>query len=235
MAAKKAKPSENGGQAEELAPGPYLRGDVVKNRHADPLCRGSQVEIEVGKINQDQQVRPDVSQQVLCRVHPCQDLRKTGEHLGDAHHGQTMGVHGHGHARGMHPPAAHAEEIEAAVAGTQGFRQFGPMHIAGSLPGEAQHMRALGFEIEPRWAEVYEAVVASAAAEAVELRDLGEADPGGVRRFDPSGCRLQVGDALELVHGVDRQDRDRGRLVHHQHVKGMGKQAGQHQARAFAA
>jgi DNA modification methylase len=74
--------------------------------------------------------------------------------------------------------------------------------VGGTLLGAAiarTPRRALGFEIEPRWAEVYEAVSAAAEAEQVELRDLGDADPGGTRGFDASGCRLRVGDALKLI------------------------------------
>ena len=81
--------------------------------------------------------------------------------------------------------------------------------VGGTLLGAAvarTPRQALGFEIEPRWAAVYRAVVEAATAErdgaGVELRDLGEADPGGVRGFDPSGCRLEVGDALELLAEV---------------------------------
>ena len=31
------------------------------------------------------------------------------------------------------------------------------------------------------------------------LADLGPQDPGGQRTFDPSGCELRVGDALQLL------------------------------------
>jgi len=82
--------------------------------------------------------------------------------------------------------------------------------VGGTLLGAAiarTPRRALGFEIEPRWAEVYQSVVDAALAEregeGVELRDLGDADPAGVRSFDPSGCRIEVGDALELVGGLE--------------------------------
>jgi DNA modification methylase len=82
--------------------------------------------------------------------------------------------------------------------------------VGGTLLGAAicrRPRRALGFEIEPRWAEIYHQVVAMLAAEndgaGPELRDLGEADPGGPRGFDPAGCRLETGDALELVAGLD--------------------------------
>jgi DNA modification methylase len=87
--------------------------------------------------------------------------------------------------------------------------------VGGTLLGAAvarSPRRALGFEIEPRWAEVYQEVVETAAAErdgvGVELRDLGDADPGGVRSFDPSGCRLQVGDALELIGHLEDESVD---------------------------
>ncbi len=67
--------------------------------------------------------------------------------------------------------------------------------------------RALGFEIEPRWAELYEKVVTNGLAEqngdASLLADLGSADPGGPRRFDPTGARLVVGDAVRLVGDLD--------------------------------
>ncbi len=82
--------------------------------------------------------------------------------------------------------------------------------VGGTLLGAAicrAPRRALGFEIEPRWAKVYEAVVAAASAERgglrAELRDLGDSDPGGPRSFDPSGCRLLTGDATELIGDLD--------------------------------
>jgi DNA modification methylase len=72
--------------------------------------------------------------------------------------------------------------------------------------------RALGFEIEPRWAELYEKVVTNGLAEqngdASLLADLGSADPGGPRRFDPTGARLVVGDAVRLVGDLDSESVD---------------------------
>jgi DNA modification methylase len=78
--------------------------------------------------------------------------------------------------------------------------------VGGTLLGAAiarGPRRALGFEIEPRWVRIFEAVVAEALAErdgrGPLLADLGPADPGGPRGFDPSGIELRVGDALELL------------------------------------
>jgi len=78
--------------------------------------------------------------------------------------------------------------------------------VGGTLLGAAiarGPRRALGIELSPRWAAVYAEVVEAALAErggaGTELADLGPNDPGGTRSFDPGGCELRVGDALELL------------------------------------
>jgi DNA modification methylase len=78
--------------------------------------------------------------------------------------------------------------------------------VGGTLLGAAiarGPRRALGIELAPRWAEVYAQVVAEASAErdgqGPLLADLGPNDPGGQRTFDPAGCELRVGDALEIL------------------------------------
>jgi DNA modification methylase len=82
--------------------------------------------------------------------------------------------------------------------------------VGGTLLGASicrAPRRALGFEIEPRWAEIYESVVHDALGQqdgnATLLADLGTSDPGGSRRFDPSGARLVVGDAVSLLAGLE--------------------------------
>ena len=81
--------------------------------------------------------------------------------------------------------------------------------VGGTLLGAAiarGPRRALGFELDPRWVAIYEEVVAEAGAQRAglgpELADLGPADPGAPRGFDPSGCEMRSGDALELLAGV---------------------------------
>jgi len=95
--------------------------------------------------------------------------------------------------------------------------------VGGTLLGAAiarPPRRALGFEIDRRWVGVYEQVVRSVADEVATaagpgqgrasadprrngrnaaVRDLGDADPGGPRRFDPSGCELRAGDATTML------------------------------------
>lgn len=78
--------------------------------------------------------------------------------------------------------------------------------VGGTLLGAAiarGPRRAIGIELDARWAAVYAQVVADLAAEhdgaGPHIADLGTADPGGTRRFDPSGLELRVGDALTIL------------------------------------
>ena len=78
--------------------------------------------------------------------------------------------------------------------------------VGGTLLGAAiAHgpRRAIGIELDPRWAAVYETVVRDLAAErdgaGPVLADIGPSDPGGLRTFDPSGLELRVGDAMTVL------------------------------------
>jgi DNA modification methylase len=78
--------------------------------------------------------------------------------------------------------------------------------VGGTLLGAAiarGPRRAIGIELAPRWAEVYARVVVEARAQrdgaGPALNDLGPNDPGGPRSFDPSGCGMRIGDALEIL------------------------------------
>jgi DNA modification methylase len=106
------------------------------------------------------------------------------------------------------PPRLMARLIEFFTRG--GEQVLDPFAgVGGTLLGAAicrAPRRALGMEIEARWVAVYEAVVAAALAErdgrGPLLADLGDADPGGPRTFDPAGCRLATGDATTLLRGL---------------------------------
>jgi DNA modification methylase len=106
------------------------------------------------------------------------------------------------------PPRLMAKLIEFFTSG--GELVLDPFAgVGGTLLGAAiarSPRRAIGLEIHPRWAEVYASVVAEARAQEADgrliLADLGNQDPGGPRFFDPSGCDLRIGDALELLPGI---------------------------------
>ena len=82
--------------------------------------------------------------------------------------------------------------------------------VGGTLLGAAiarGPRRAIGIELDARWAAIYEGVVADLCAEdggrGPRMADLGAADPGGQRPFDPAGCELRVGDALAVLPTID--------------------------------
>jgi DNA modification methylase len=66
--------------------------------------------------------------------------------------------------------------------------------------------RAIGIELDPRWAAVYRETLTALCAErdgaGPRLADLGPNDPGGERSFDPSGVDLREGDARELLPAI---------------------------------
>ena len=81
--------------------------------------------------------------------------------------------------------------------------------VGGTLLGAAiarGPRRAIGLELDPRWAAVYREVVDVLCAErdgrGPELADLGPTDPGGRRTFDPGGAELRIGDARELLRAL---------------------------------
>ena len=112
------------------------------------------------------------------------------------------------------PPRLMAKLIEFFT--TSGELVLDPFAgVGGTLLGAAiarGPRRALGLELAPRWAEVYEQVVAEALAArggaGPELADLGQNDPGGPRRFDPAGCELRIGDALAILPTLEAESVD---------------------------
>ncbi len=81
--------------------------------------------------------------------------------------------------------------------------------VGGTLLGAAiarGPRRAIGIELDPRWAQVYretvDDLVARRDAGRLRIADLGPNDPGGERGFDPSGCELREGDARELLRAI---------------------------------
>ncbi|MEO8571270.1 MAG: DNA methyltransferase [Chloroflexota bacterium] len=82
--------------------------------------------------------------------------------------------------------------------------------VGGTLLGAAiarGPRRAIGIELDARWATVFGEVVHDLSAErdgaGPLLVDLGAADPGGPRPFDPSGLELVVGDALAVLPTIE--------------------------------
>lgn len=78
--------------------------------------------------------------------------------------------------------------------------------VGGTLLGAAiarGPRRAIGIELDPRWATVYSTLVRDLMGErdglGPEIAELGQSDPGGPRGFDPSGVEMRLGDSVALL------------------------------------
>jgi DNA modification methylase len=87
--------------------------------------------------------------------------------------------------------------------------------VGGTLLGAAiarGPRRAIGLEIEQRWVDTFEELLRALAAEREGrgplLADIGSADPGGERHFDPSGVEMRLGDALALLPEMEPESVD---------------------------
>ncbi|HEX7495087.1 MAG TPA: DNA methyltransferase [Candidatus Limnocylindrales bacterium] len=87
--------------------------------------------------------------------------------------------------------------------------------VGGTLLGAAiarGPRRAIGLEIERRWVDTFEELLRVLPAErdglGPLLADIGSADPGGERHFDPSGLEMRLGDALALLPQIEPESVD---------------------------
>ena len=87
--------------------------------------------------------------------------------------------------------------------------------VGGTLLGAAiarGPRRAIGLEIEQRWVDAFEELLRVLPEErdglGPLLADIGSADPGGVRHFDPAGLEMRLGDALALLPQIEPESVD---------------------------
>ena len=87
--------------------------------------------------------------------------------------------------------------------------------VGGTLLGAAiarGPRRAIGLEIEQRWVDTFEELLRVLPEErdglGPLLADIGSADPGGGRHFDPSGLEMRLGDALALLPQIEPESVD---------------------------
>jgi DNA modification methylase len=87
--------------------------------------------------------------------------------------------------------------------------------VGGTLLGAAiarGPRRAIGLEIEQRWVDTFQELLRVLPVErdgqGPLLADIGSADPGGERHFDPSGLEMRLGDALALLPQIEPESVD---------------------------
>jgi DNA modification methylase len=87
--------------------------------------------------------------------------------------------------------------------------------VGGTLLGAAiarGPRLAIGLEIEQRWVDTFGELLRVLPAErdgrGPLVADIGSADPGGERHFDPSGLEMRLGDALALLPQMEPESVD---------------------------
>ena len=96
------------------APGPDLGADVVQHRHPVVFGQAGHPEIEVGKIHQDDQVRPGRFQDAADAAQGLPDGGQVAHHFHETHHGQIRSGGENPHPLGGHRLAPHPEELSAS-------------------------------------------------------------------------------------------------------------------------
>ena len=117
-------------------PGPDLGADVVQHRHPVVFGQAGHPEIEVGEINQNNQVRGRGFQDAADASEGLPDSGQVAHHFHEAHHGQLRGGGENPHPLGAHFLAPHPEELGVGAELPDGRHQPGGVVVPGGLPGD---------------------------------------------------------------------------------------------------
>ena len=116
-------------------PGPDLRTDEITHGDAEAVSRAGEQEIEVRKIDTDQQGGAGRCKMGAERQECSPEGSPLFPQLGDAHHRRFTGIGQETDAGRPHPGPAHPGEREAGLPLAQGLDQSGAVQIAGRLSG----------------------------------------------------------------------------------------------------
>jgi hypothetical protein len=133
------------------APGPYLRADVVGDRHLGEAAakppRQHQIEIRI--VDEDDGVDPPLGGRVGQRAQGLADVAQVADHLGDADHGEVPHVVQELGPGVPHPAAADAEDLDPGLDIAHRADQAGAVQVAGGFAGDQHDRRRLGAAILP--------------------------------------------------------------------------------------
>jgi hypothetical protein len=94
-----------------LSPGPNLGADVIKHPQTKFFGIGRQTEIEVRKINENEQIRAEFAQVSPDAAHSPPNLPRLAQHLADAYQGQIFGPEQQNTADFIHSRATDAAQF----------------------------------------------------------------------------------------------------------------------------
>ncbi|MNF31712.1 hypothetical protein D3C84_124800 [compost metagenome] len=121
-----------------LPPGPDGGTDVVHGLDPGTAQFEFEAQVEIRRIDADEQVRFGVDQGLEQASASRQQLRQAAEHFDQAHHRQALHGEIGTQALGLHERAADTDELDLWMTGLQGLHQAGTENVAG---GFACHQR----------------------------------------------------------------------------------------------
>ena len=124
-----------------FAPGPQLRRDVVDHRHAGGVQRRAEAEVEVGKVDRDEDVgrmAPRLGHQPS--IEPPRP-RQLLHDLGEAGHAVVAIVLVEGGPGGGQPRPAEADDLDAGLAAAQLLGERGRVEVAARFPAGDEDAR----------------------------------------------------------------------------------------------
>ena len=125
-------------------PGPDLRAHVLHRPQARGMQRGREAEVELGRVDADEDVRTAFEQCAADARAQRQQARQVVQDLEQSHHGEFLGVGEALAAGGLHARPRHADEARARRALADRRHQRGAQVVAGGLAGdEADRERTL--------------------------------------------------------------------------------------------
>ena len=125
-------------------PGPELGADEPEDRDAGAVEVTGEAEVDVGKVDEDGEVRSGGADGADKAAIAAVDARDVAEDFSDAHDGDVFGADGLELAGGAHFSSAEAGEGGVGKCGLEGADELGAVEVAGSLAGGEEDLRVGG-------------------------------------------------------------------------------------------
>ena len=109
--------------------------------HAARLEPALEAEVEVGRVDADEDVGLPVQDPAAQAAAQAQQAGQVGQHFGQSHDRKLAGVMPGVHSGGAHRVAADAREFRVGEAFAQAFDEVGAQQVTGGLAGDQREAR----------------------------------------------------------------------------------------------
>jgi hypothetical protein len=124
-------------------PGPNLGADVVENRDIPTVSSLCQPEVEVRKVDEDDQVRPLPVQGLLQYLEGLEDRSDFGKDFGDPYDGEGSGGIEEFHPRPFESFSSHAKKLDLRIEAMDCLDEMSAVKVSGDF--SCDHKNLLRF------------------------------------------------------------------------------------------